>query len=165
LKAPAVQTPQSKPAPSANPSPSGSSKEASATTTPAGMATTTKPTPTKAPPSPNTAPGSPTFRTGQWIAVIDSYPTDGVLPADQAAIALAHLLDAGGIPAKALAATGQYRGLIRGDGQPIRDAWIVYVGPAGSSAAARALCASNLAQKLHSSPACPTYEPAAAPGS
>lgn len=129
------------------------------------MAATTKPAPTKAAPSPNTAPGSPTFRKGQWIAVIDSYPTDGDLPADQAAVALAHLLNAGGVPAKALAATGQYRGLARGDGQPIQDVWIVYVGPAGSSAAARALCASQLAQKLHSSPACPTYEPAAAPGS
>lgn len=106
------------------------------------------------------AAGSPKFRAGQWIALIDTYPTDGGLPAEQTAKELAGQLAAAGVGAKALLADGQYPGLAKGDGTRLRDAWIVYVGPSRTSAAARNICAASKTQQVYSSPACPTFEPA-----
>ncbi|MGC4943415.1 hypothetical protein [Kribbella sp. DT2] len=111
--------------------------------------------------TPNTGAESPKFRSGQWVAVIDTYPTDAGMAADQLAKSLAARLITAGVPAKALLASGQYPGLADGDGVAMADSWIVYVGPATSSANAMNVCISPKVQKVHANNACPTYEPAA----
>ena len=108
----------------------------------------------------NSASDSPRFRPNQWIALIDTYPTDSGLPAEQTAKDLAAELRRAGIAARAILTKGQYPGLAKGDGTPLQDAWIVYVGPSGTSAAARNICAAPKTQQVYSSPACPTFEPA-----
>ncbi|HEY0472484.1 MAG TPA: hypothetical protein VGD34_12480 [Kribbella sp.] len=120
------------------------------------------PSPAKAtPPPPNTGPESPTFRRGQWIAVLDTYPTDVGMAADQLAKNLAAKLIAAGVPAKAMLASGQYPGLANSNLEPIRDTWIVYFGPVSSSATALAVCSSPATRKAYGGqPVCPTYEPA-----
>lgn len=119
------------------------------------------PTTSKSAALPNTGPESPVFRAGQWIAVIDTYPADAGMPADQLAKDLAAKLIAAGVPAKALLANGQYPGLSNGSLEPFRNTWVVYIGPASSTAAALNICQSQKTQKVYSNPACPTYEPAA----
>jgi hypothetical protein len=134
-----------------------SSKTAAGRTSP-GKTSVTKPT---APP--NTGSQSPSFRPGQWIAVVDSYPTDAGMPADQLARSMAAKMIAGGVPARALLASGQYPGLANSNFEPISNTWFVYVGPFSSADAASALCVSSKAQKAYGSLlACPTYEPATA---
>jgi hypothetical protein len=113
--------------------------------------------------TPNTGPESPTFRAGQWIVVLDTYPTDAGMAADQLAKSLAAKLINSGVPARALLASGQYPGLAGGDGDPMTDTWIVYLGPATSSAAAVNACSSPKVQKVHPNNACPSYEPAVRP--
>jgi hypothetical protein len=116
---------------------------------------------TSAPPTPDTGPESPTFRRGQWIAVLDTYPADGGMAADQLAKNLAAKLVAAGVPAKAMLANGQYPGLANSNLEPIRATWIVYFGPTSSSATAIAVCSSPATRKAYGSqPVCPTYEPA-----
>jgi hypothetical protein len=118
---------------------------------------------TSAPPAPNTGPESPSFRRGQWIAVLDTYPADVGMAADQLAKNLAAKLIAAGVPAKAMLANGQYPGLANSNLEPIRDTWIVYLGPTTSSATALTLCSSPKTQTAYGSqPVCPTYEPATA---
>jgi hypothetical protein len=103
-------------APSADPAPSVSTPKAART----------PPVSRKAsPPAPNTGPTAPKFRAGQWIAVLDSYPTDTGMAADQAARDLAVRLIKAGVPAKAMLASGQYPGLAGGDLQPITGTWVV----------------------------------------
>ncbi|ADB31321.1 hypothetical protein Kfla_2245 [Kribbella flavida DSM 17836] len=121
-------------------------------------------TPSASSAPPNTGPESPKFRRGQWIAVLDTYPTDAGMAADQLAKDLAGQLIKAGVPAKALLATGQYPGLTTSDLRPVSDAWIVYIGPATSSEAAINLCVSPKIQRIHANNACPTYEPASAAG-
>lgn len=114
---------------------------------------------TSAPP-PNTGPTSPVFQRGQWIAILDTYPTDAGMDADQLAKNLAGKLIAAGVPAKAMLADGQYPGLADSDLLPFRDTWIVYVGPTGSSESAAGICESPKTLKAFPGPACATYEPA-----
>ncbi|GAB2576653.1 hypothetical protein [Kribbella endophytica] len=111
--------------------------------------------------TPNTGSESPKFHKGQWIAVLDTYPTDAGMAADQAAKTMAGRLIAGGVPARAMLADGQYPGIVDG-GQPTTATWIVYVGPATSSVNAMNACISPKVQKIYPNNACPTYEPAAA---
>ncbi|ONI76520.1 hypothetical protein BWI15_04210 [Kribbella sp. ALI-6-A] len=113
--------------------------------------------------TPNTGPESPTFRAGQWIVVLDTYPTDAGMAADQLAKSLAGKLINSGVPARALRASGQYPGLADAGGDPMTDTWIVYLGPATSSAAAVNACSSPKVQKVHANNACPSYEPAVRP--
>ncbi|TWD82726.1 hypothetical protein FB561_3866 [Kribbella amoyensis] len=112
------------------------------------------------PPAANTGAETPTFKAGQWIAVLDSYPTDAGMAADQVAKDLAADLIAAGVPAKAMLAGGQYPGLAGGDQQPMTNTWVVYLGPYASSEAANALCVSPKTQRVHANVACPAYEPA-----
>ncbi len=156
--APAVQ-------PSSNPTPAASGKAdrkpPAGKTAPGKSTTSTRTTKSAAPP--NTGSQSPTFRRGQWIAVIDSYPTDAGMPADQLARTLAAKMIAAGVPAKALLANGQYPGLANSSFEPISNTWIVYVGPFSSADAANALCVSSKTQQAYGTlPACPTHEPAKA---
>ncbi|MEV6287441.1 hypothetical protein [Kribbella sp. NPDC051770] len=109
--------------------------------------------------TPNTGPASPKFRSGQWIAVIDTYPTDAGMAADQLAKELAGKLINAGVPARAMLADGQYPGIVDG-GEPTTATWIVFVGPATSSQNAMNACISPKVQKIHENNACPTYEPA-----
>jgi hypothetical protein len=112
-------------------------------------------------PAPNTGAESPTFRAGQFIAVLDSYPTDAGMAADQLARNLAAKLITAGVPAKAMLARGQYPGLSTSDHKPITDTWLVYLGPTTSVETALDLCVSPKTQNVHRNVACPTYEPAA----
>ncbi|GAB3829839.1 hypothetical protein [Kribbella italica] len=111
--------------------------------------------------TPDTGAESPKFRKGQWIAVLDTYPTDAGMASDQAAKGLAAQLIAAGVPARAMLADGQYPGLVDG-GQPTTATWIVYLGPASSSLNAMNACISPKVQKVYQNNACPTYEPATA---
>jgi hypothetical protein len=114
--------------------------------------------------TPNTGPASPVFRRGQWIAVIDKYPTDAGMQADQLAKRLAAKLITAGVPAKAMLLQGQYPGVADSSSQPESDAWVVYLGPMASAAAALDVCQAPKTQAVYASLACPTYEPAAKPG-
>jgi hypothetical protein len=111
--------------------------------------------------TPNTGAESPKFHKGQWIAVLDTYPTDAGMAADQLAKSKAAELITAGVPARAMLADGQYPGIVDG-GQPTTATWIVYVGPATSSVNAMNVCVSPKVQKFYPDNACPTYEPATA---
>ncbi|MEU0094986.1 hypothetical protein [Kribbella sp. NPDC006257] len=151
--------------PSSNPTPAASGKadrKPPAGKTAPGKSTASTRTTTSATP-PDTGSQSPVFRRGQWIAVVDSYPTDAGIPADQLARSLAAKMIAAGVPAKALLANGQYPGLANSNLEPTINTWIVYVGPFPSADAANALCVSTKTQQAYGSlPACPTHEPAKA---
>jgi hypothetical protein len=113
---------------------------------------------------PNTGPVSPAFKRGQWIAVLDTYPTDAGLEADTLAKNLAAKLIAQGVPAKALWAKGQYPGLASSSGVAVSDAWVVYLGPSSTSEGALDLCLAPKTQQAYTNAACPTYEPASSLG-
>lgn len=119
---------------------------------------------TSTPPPVNTGPVSPAFKRGQWIAVLDKYPSDTGMNADQVAKNLAVKLANAGIPAKAMLVNGQYPGLVNSSLERITSTWLVYLGPGPSSAQMLDLCSDPRTQAAYPSPACPTYEPAAAPG-
>jgi hypothetical protein len=151
--------------PSSNPTPAASGKadrKPPAGKTAPGKSTASTRTTRSATP-PDTGSQSPVFRRGQWIAVVDSYPTDAGIPADQLARSLAAKMIAAGVPAKALLANGQYPGLANSNLEPTINTWIVYVGPFPPADAANALCVSTKTQQAYGSlPACPTHEPAKA---
>jgi hypothetical protein len=150
--------PKSDPAPSVSSGKADRKPPSAKTSTRTGTGTVTK---SVAPP--NTGPESPTFRRGQWIAVLETYSTDAGMPADQLAKDMAAKMIAAGVPAKALLADGQYPGLANSSFQPIRDTWIVYLGPLSSAQAVSTLCNSPKTQAAYGSlPACPTHEPATA---
>ena len=113
---------------------------------------------------PNTGAESPVFKRGQWIAVLDTYPTDAGLEADKLAKNLAARLIAKGVPAKALWAKGQYPGLASSSGVAVSDAWVVYLGPSSTSEGALDLCLAPKTQQAYTNAACPTYEPASSLG-
>ncbi|HET6986437.1 MAG TPA: hypothetical protein VFI00_07460 [Kribbella sp.] len=112
----------------------------------------------------NTGPTSPTFKRGQWIVVLDKYPTDAGMEADQIAKGVAAKLIKAGVPAKAMLVNGQYPGLANSSMEPVTDTWMVYLGPGASPEQMIDLCSAPKTQRIHSNMACPTYEPAAAPG-
>jgi hypothetical protein len=154
---PAASAPVSAPAQakqSANPAPAASTAKADRK----------PPAATKTAAPPNTGPASPAFKRGQWIAVLDTYPTDAGLEADKLAKNLAAKLIAEGVPAKALWARGQYPGLASSSGVAVSDAWVVYLGPSPSSEGALDLCLAPKTQKAYTNAACPTYEPASSLG-
>jgi hypothetical protein len=151
--------------PKSNPAPSVSSGKADRkpatgkTSTRTGTGTGT----TKSVAPPNTGADSPTFRRGQWIAIIDSYPSDAGMPAAQLAKGMAAKMIAAGVPAKALLANGQYPGLANSSFEPVRDTWFVYLGPVDSAETANTLCTSAKTKRAYGSLlACPTHEPATA---
>lgn len=147
--------------PKANPGPSTATGKADRKPPVSQKTTATKPS--KSATTPNTGSQSPTFHRGQWIALVDSFPSDAGLPADQLAKSMAAKMIAAGVPAKALLAAGQYPGLANSNFEPIRDTWIVYLGPVSSAEVATKLCASPKTQQAHGGfLACPTFEPATA---
>lgn len=147
--------------PSPDPEPSASTAKADRKPPPSTPAPKTR----ASTPAVNTGPTSPAFKRGQWIAVLDKYPTDVGLEADTLAKATAAKLIAAGVPAKAMLVNGQYPGVADSSMEPITDSWVVYLGPGASSEQVLELCSAPKTQKAYSNPACPTYEPAAAPGS
>jgi hypothetical protein len=152
--------------PAAQPNPAPSVTSGKADRKPPSAQTSTRTgtgTVTKSVAPPNTGSESPAFRRGQWIAVLETFSTDAGMPADQLAKDMATKMIAAGLPAKALLAAGQYPGLANSNFQPIRDTWIVYLGPFSSAQAANTLCNSPKTQAAYGSlPACPTHEPATA---
>jgi hypothetical protein len=115
--------------------------------------------------TPNTGPESPAFKRGQWIVVMDRYPTDAGMEADQLAKAAAIRMIEAGVPAKAMLVDGQYPGIANSSLEAVTDTWVVYLGPGTSSAQMLDLCSAPKTQRAFSSTACPTYEPAGAPAS
>ncbi|MFG1819693.1 hypothetical protein ACGFIF_38445 [Kribbella sp. NPDC049174] len=115
--------------------------------------------------TPNTGATSPVFKRGQWIVVMEKYPTDVGMDAEQLAKSTAVKMITAGVPAKAMLVNGQYPGIANSSLEPVTDTWIVYLGPGTSSAQMLDLCSDSRTQRVHSSPACPTFEPAGAPGS
>ncbi|WP_328321124.1 hypothetical protein OHA70_23585 [Kribbella sp. NBC_00382] len=114
--------------------------------------------------TPNTGPATPVFRRGQWIAVLDQYPTDAGMDAQQLAKELAAKLIAAGVPGRAMFLNGQYPGIANSSLEPETDMWVVYLSALPSAEAALDLCQGSKTQAVHSNIACPTYEPAAKPG-
>jgi hypothetical protein len=114
--------------------------------------------------TPDTGPTSPAFKRGQWIVMIDKYPTDVGMEADQLAKATAVRLITAGIPAKAMLVDGQYPGITNSSLEPVTDTWVVYLGPGKSSGQMLDLCSAPKTQAAYSN-TCPTYEPAGAPAS
>ena len=112
----------------------------------------------------NTGPTSPAFKRGQWIVVLDKYPTDAGMAADQVAKALAVRLIRAGVPAKAMLVNGQYPGFANSSMEPITNTWVVYLGPGTSAEQMLNLCSAPKTQRAYPGSACPTYEPAVAPG-
>ena len=91
-------------------------------------------------PSPG-GPDAPTFTPDQWIGVVEAQPANSA-NAEPAARQLARQLTESGVPARVLFTSGQYAGLrISPNGQPISNAWVVYVGPASSEQQVTTLCA------------------------
>lgn len=119
---------------------------------------------TSAPPV-NTGAESPAFKPGQWIVQLDKYPTDAGMDAGQVAKDLAVRLIKAGIPAKAMLVNGQYPGIANSSSEPVTDTWVVYLGPGTSSEQMLNLCSAPKTQRAYQNSACPTYEPAVAPGS
>lgn len=115
--------------------------------------------------TPNTGATSPVFKRGQWIVVMEKYPTDVGMDAEQLAKGTAVEMITAGVPAKAMLVNGQYPGIANSSLEPVTDTWIVYLGPGTSSAQMLDLCSDSRTQRVHSRPACPTFEPAGAPGS
>jgi hypothetical protein len=112
----------------------------------------------------NTGPESPVFKRGQWIAVLDKYPTDVGMQADQLAKGAAAKLIAAGVPAKAMLVDGQYPGIANSSLEPITGTWVLYLGPGTTSQQMENLCSAPKTQRAYKSPACPTYEPAISAG-
>jgi hypothetical protein len=112
----------------------------------------------------NTGATSPVFKRGQWIAVLDKYPTDVGMDADQLAKNTAARLIKLGVPAKAMLVDGQYPGLSNSSMEPITDTWMIYLGPGTSSEQMLDLCSAPKTQRAYPGTACPTYEPAVASG-
>ncbi len=102
------------------------------------------------------------FKRGQWIAVLDKYPTDVGMQADQLAKGAAAKLIAAGVPAKAMLVDGQYPGIANSSLEPITGTWVLYLGPGTTSQQMENLCSAPKTQRAYNSPACPTYEPAVA---
>jgi hypothetical protein len=126
--------------------------------------TVAKTTTTKTSATPNTGPATPVFRRGQWIAVLDKYPTDAGMDAEQVAKEVAAKLIAAGVPGRAMFLNGQYPGIANSNLEPETDEWVVYLAALPSAEAAFNLCTAPKTQAIHSNIACPTYEPAAKSG-
>ncbi|MEV8372937.1 hypothetical protein AB0P21_09385 [Kribbella sp. NPDC056861] len=157
---PAAKSTKANPAPAAVTTGKGDRKPPVPAKTSQRAATSNPPTSA----APNTGKASPVFKRGQWIAVMDRYPTDNGMDAAPLAKQLAGKMIAAGVPARAMMLNGQYTGLADSSGNPESDAWVVYLGPFSSSDAALESCQAPKTQSAYSSPACPTYEPAAKPG-
>jgi len=159
--------PQGGAAPPAAPAASGDGNISKADRNPPATSTAPKAAPTTAPKTAapvNTGQTSPAFKRGQWIAVLDKYPTDAGMAADQVAKGLAVKLIRAGVPAKAMLVNGQYPGFANSSMEPITNTWVVYLGPGISSAQMLDLCSAPKTQRAYPGSACPTYEPAVAPG-
>ncbi len=115
--------------------------------------------------TPNTGPTTPVFKRGQWIVVMEKYPTDVGMDAEQLAKATAIKMITAGVAAKAMLVDGQYPGIANSSMEPVADTWIVYLGPGRSAAQMLDLCSASKTQTAYSSSACPTFEPAVAPAS
>ena len=143
----------------------GNTTKADRNPAPANTAPKTAPkTQTSTPPPVNTGATSPVFKRGQWIAILDKYPTDVGMDADQTAKKAAAKLIKAGVPAKAMLVEGQYPGLADSSMEPITDTWVLYLGPGKSSEQMLDLCLDPKTQRAYPNSACPTYEPADASG-
>jgi hypothetical protein len=154
----------SAPTQSADPSPSVNTAKADRKPPASSAAPKTK-AQTQTSATPNTGATSPAFKRGQWIVVMEKYPTDVGMDAEQLAKGTAIKMITAGVPAKAMLVNGQYPGIANSSLEPVTDTWIVYLGPGTSSAQMLDLCSDPRTQRVHSSSACPTFEPAGAPGS
>jgi hypothetical protein len=151
----------SSPTQSTDPSPSVNTSKADRK--PPASSTAPRKTQTTAPP--NTGLTTPAFKSGQWIVVMEKYPTDVGMDAEQLAKATAIKMITAGVPAKAMLVDGQYPGIANSSLEPVTDTWVVYLGPGRSAAQMVDLCSVPKTQAAYSNSACPTFEPAVAPGS
>jgi hypothetical protein len=147
------------------PAVSGDGNTTKADRKPPATSTAPKTVPTTSAPPVNTGAESPVFKRGQWIVQLDKYPTDAGMDAGQVAKALAVKLIKAGVPAKAMLVSGQYPGIANSSIEPVTNTWLVYLGPGTSSEQMLNLCSAPKTQSAYQNSACPTYEPAVAPGS
>jgi hypothetical protein len=148
----------------AAPAASGDGNTTKADRKPPATSTAPKTVPETSAPPVNTGAQSPAFKRGQWIVQLDKYPTDAGMDAGQVAKDLAVRLIKAGVPAKAMLVNGQYPGIANSSMEPVTDTWLVYLGPGASSEQMLNLCSAPKTQRAYPSSACPTYEPAVAPG-
>lgn len=102
---------------------------------------------------------SPVFVAGQWVAVVELFPTDAGISAENAARDLARRLATAGLPSGVILARGQYPGLIDTNHAPLNNVWVVYVGPRGSPDQVQGPC-SDTAKKIDPSALCAPRQPA-----
>jgi hypothetical protein len=112
-------------------------------------------------PSVSVTPGadSPLFVAGQWVAVVELFPTDAGISAETAARDLAQQLAAAGLPSGVLRANGQYAGLIDTNHVRLNNVWVVYVGPGSSPDQVQGAC-SDKAKKIDPRALCAPRQPA-----
>jgi hypothetical protein len=163
LPAGAAANPPAASAPTQSTDPSPSVNTSKADRKPPASSTAPKKTQTTAPP--DTGPTTPVFKDGQWIVVMEKYPTDVGMDAEQLAKDTAIKMITAGVPAKAMLVDGQYPGIANSSLEPVTDTWVVYLGPGRSPAQMVDQCSLPKTQAAHSNSACPTFEPAVAPGS
>jgi hypothetical protein len=104
-------------------------------------------------------PDSPVFAPGQWVAVVELYPTDAGISAETHARDLARQLASAGVPSGVLRARGQYPGLTNQAGQPLNNAWVVYVGPGPNPDQVQGPC-TDKAPKIDPTALCAPRQPA-----
>ena len=102
---------------------------------------------------------SPAFAAGQWVAVVELYPTDDGVTAENAARDLARRLATAGVPSGVLLARGQYPGITDPNNLPLKNAWAVYIGPGTSPDQVQGLCLDK-AKKIDSLALCAPRQPA-----
>lgn len=106
-------------------------------------------------------PDSPVFTPDQWIAVVEQYPADAGVTAENSARDLARRLAAAGVSSGVLFARGQYPGLTNASGRPLTDSWVVYAGPATSSQQVESTCTGK-ARQVYNLAQCTVRQPARA---
>lgn len=103
---------------------------------------------------------SPVFAAGQWVAVVELYPTDNGVTSEDAARDLAGRLATAGMPSGVLLARGQYPGIIDPNGVPLRNAWVVYIGPGTSADQVQRLCIDKAKKTIDPLAFCVPRQPA-----
>jgi hypothetical protein len=161
------KAPPSSPTPSGNPTTAGPITSAVPSDSPGASPTTpgqTQPTSGGPTSPPVIGPDAPDFGENEWISLVNAWPAGSSANVEQQAKDLAKRLTDAGVKAGALHATGQYAGLINlSTREPLRDDWVVYVGPAPTSGAAQAGCDSNTVKQIEPLAPCSTIQPDKAP--
>jgi hypothetical protein len=102
---------------------------------------------------------SPVFAPGDWVAVVELFPTDAGVTSEDTARDLARRLAAAGLQSGVLRARGQYPGVVGTNNLPLNNAWVVYIGPGDSPDQLQGDC-SDKAKQIDPNAICAPRQPA-----